>query len=112
MLKPLLAMVSRLHLFFLILLFSFSSVQSQQNSVNVNVNVIPPYSMYLSDYMQGSNKVVVTLVNQSMSDTRRVKLQWNLTGTNNDVSARTEQDAMPQQPIVLQPGQSITLSAQ
>jgi|GEM_PF-2318405 len=105
-------MVSRLHLFLLAFIFSLTTVQAQQTPVNVNVNVIPPYSMYLSDYMQGSNKVVVTLVNQSMSETRRVKLQWQLTGTNNDVSARTEQDAMPQNPIVLQPGQSITLSAQ
>ena len=103
-------MVFRLKLLLLIFFLSFSFVQAQQSSVNVNVNVVPPYSMYLSDYMQGSNKVVVTLVNQSMSETKRFKLQWRLTG-NNDVAARTEQDAMPRQPIVLQPGQSLTLSA-
>jgi len=104
-------MVSRFKFFLLIFFLSAAAVHAQQNPVNVNVNVVPPYSMYLSDYMQGSNKVVVTLVNQSMSETQRFKLQWRLTG-NNDVSASTEQDAMPRQPIVLQPGQSITLSAQ
>src|SRR6056297_2326062 len=111
MLKSFDVMVSPFRLLFALFIFSLSFVQAQQNPVNVNVNVIPPYSMYLSDYMQGSNQVVVTLVNQSMSESQRIRLQWRLTG-NNDVKAYTEQEAMPRQPIVLQPGQSMTLSAQ
>ena len=67
-------MVSRFKFFLLIFFLSAAAVHAQQNPVNVNVNVVPPYSMYLSDYMQGSNKVVVTLVNQSMSETQRFKL--------------------------------------
>lgn len=47
-------------LFFVFL--SFSKINAQSSSIVINLNVIPPYSPYISDYVNNQNKTIITLI--------------------------------------------------
>lgn len=66
--------------------------------VNVTVQVLPPYSSYLSDYVNSSNKVVLTL--QSYSNAS-VKLKATISG-DNGITVTTSDSYRPASPIQLQ----------
>ncbi|TAK37078.1 MAG: hypothetical protein EPO28_12680 [Saprospiraceae bacterium] len=81
-------------------------VQSQP--VNAILQVLPPYSPYLSDYTSQPNRMVLTLVNLSPQPLE-VALLASVRG-DNGVSAYTQQDYRPPQPIVLQPNGTLSLT--
>ena len=85
------------------------TTSAQQYPIQVNVNVIPPFSIHLSDYVNGSNKVYVTLTNTSMQSAQSFKLIWSMTG-DNGVSVESKPTTSPNNPIRLDPGQSMTLT--
>ncbi len=87
--------------FFLALLACGFGV-SAQNQVTVTAMVIPPYSPYISTYVDQPNKLLLTLINNTAGDLN-AKLWVRIAG-DNGVSATTAPGFTPQQPIVLHPG--------
>ena len=92
-----------------LILFTTRLVFSQQYPVKVNVNVVPPFSTHLSDYVGGSDKVFITLTNTDIELSQSVKLIWSLTG-DNGVAVESKPSTAPDKPIVLDPGQSLTMT--
>jgi len=80
----------------LLLLVQFTWAQS----VNVTVQVLPPYSTYIQDYVNSSNKVVVNLLAYTTSN---VKLKATITG-DNGITVATSDNFRPATPIALQTG--------
>jgi TANFOR domain-containing protein len=97
--------LSRLFLF-AILLIPF--IGRAQNEVVPTVQVIPPYSPYLTTYVDQPNKVLLTLQNTTGS-TLNVKLWVRISG-DNGVSVTTSANFNPSQPIVLTAFQNKLLS--
>ncbi|MCW5908977.1 MAG: carboxypeptidase-like regulatory domain-containing protein [Chitinophagales bacterium] len=81
----------------------FLPLLNAQNNVLVNVQVLPPYSPYLSTYVDQPNKLVVTLQNLT-TQTQNIKLWVRIAG-DNGVSGTTTQGFKPASPIVLNAGQ-------
>ena len=71
------------------------------NHIRVTTTVLPPYSPYLSDYLEFKDKLIVVLNNTSGS-TKNVKLGARLTS---DVGfiAETDPDFQPGSPYIVQP---------
>jgi TANFOR domain-containing protein len=76
---------------------------SAQNDVLVNTQVIPPYSPYISSYVDQPNKLIITLQNLTQQ-TKNIKLWVRIAGDNN-VSVTTMPNFKPSAPIVLGPNQ-------
>ncbi|MFN8300445.1 MAG: carboxypeptidase-like regulatory domain-containing protein [Chitinophagales bacterium] len=72
-----------------------------QTQVLVNTTVVPPYSPYISTYVDQPNKVLLTLVNQTNTE-QRIKLWVRIAG-DNGVSATTRSDFAPSAPVILPP---------
>lgn len=90
-----------------VLLFLTQFVWSQTApSVNVTVQVLPPYSTYLSDYVNSSNKVLLTLMSYTNAS---VKLKAIITGDNGIVVA-TADSYRPSTPLQLTAYQSKMLT--
>lgn len=70
-----------------------------QFPVVVNAQVIPPYSPYISSYVDNPNKLILTLTNTSAQQ-QNVKLWVRIAG-DNGVSGTTTTGFKPQAPIVL-----------
>lgn len=75
-------------------------------SVNVTVQVLPPYSTYLPDYVNSSNKVLLTLMSYTNAT---VKLKATITGDNGIVVA-TSDTYRPSSPLQLTAYQSKMLT--
>src|SRR4051812_21248326 len=73
---------------------------AQGNEVMVTVQVLPPYSPYLSTYVDQPNKVLLTLVNNS-GQAQDLKLWVKISG-DNGVSMTTAAAFNPSQPIHLE----------
>ena len=80
---------------------SETKVNAQFTQIRVTTTVLPPYSPYLSDYLEFKDKLIVVLNNTSGS-TKNVKLGSRLTS---DVGfmAETDPDFQPGIPYVVQP---------
>jgi TANFOR domain-containing protein len=92
-------------LFFLLLAaFLFSANAFSQNSIIVNVQVLPPYSPYLSTYVDQPNKILLTLTNTT-TQLQRVRLLVRLTG-DNGISAVTKSGYSPPSSIDIPAGQT------
>lgn len=76
---------------------------SAQNDVLVNAQVIPPYSPYISSYVDQPNKLIITLQNLT-GQTKNIKLWVRIAG-DNSVSGTTMPNFKPTSPIVLGPNQ-------
>jgi len=74
-----------------------------QNDILVNTQVIPPYSPYISSYVDQPNKLIVTLQNLT-NQTKNIKLWVRIAG-DNSVSGTTMPNFKPSVPIVLGPNQ-------
>lgn len=74
-----------------------------QSDIIVNVQVLPPYSPYLSAYVDQPNKVKLSLQNTTAQQ-KQIKLSVKIQG-DNGVSGRTSPNFNPAQPIVLKPGE-------
>ncbi|MES2617001.1 MAG: hypothetical protein V4613_03930 [Bacteroidota bacterium] len=73
--------------------------KAQITNVNVSVNIIPPYSPYISDYINSQNKTMVTLMpNGSPSDVANVYFKASMIG-DNGVSVMTKTGYKPAQPL-------------
>lgn len=92
----------RKYLYLLSLMFSLCFL-SAQNEVLVSVQVIPPYSPYLSTYVDQPNKLIFTLQNLT-TQTKNIKLWVRISG-DNGVSGTTATGFKPANPIVLGPGE-------
>ncbi len=89
----------RLHAVILFFVMANYLVSAQQNVVNVTTQIIPPYSPYLSTYVDQANKVNVILSNTSNAELN-IKLWVSVVGDNN-VSVTTVPGFSPSQPITL-----------
>lgn len=75
---------------------------SAQNEIIVNAQVLPPYSPYISTYVDQPNKLKLTLINTSAS-LQKIKLWVRIAG-DNGVSGTTNANYKPSMPIELAPG--------
>jgi TANFOR domain-containing protein len=85
----------------LLLVFALQGIA--QNDVMVSVQVIPPYSPYISTYVDQPNKLILNIQNLT-TQTKNVKLWVRIAG-DNGTSAVTMPNFQPSAPIVLTPGQ-------
>ncbi|HLP49560.1 MAG TPA: carboxypeptidase-like regulatory domain-containing protein [Chitinophagales bacterium] len=72
-----------------------------QNEVTVTAQVTPPYSPYLSTYVDQPNKVIVTLINTT-NQTQNLRLWIRISG-DNGISVTTQQSWKPTEAITLSP---------
>lgn len=89
-----------------ILLFLTHLAWSQTPTVNVTVQVLPPYSTYLPDYVNSSNKVLLTLMSYTNAN---VKLKATITG-DNGITVATSDSYRPSTPLQLTAYQSKMLT--
>ena len=87
------------HATLLFFVFANYLASAQQNVVNVTTQIIPPYSPYLSTYVDQANKVNVILSNTSGNELN-IKL-WVSVAGDNGVSVTTAPGFSPSQPITL-----------
>jgi len=89
---------------FIALLFTAEISNAQQYPVQCNVQVIPPYSVHLSDYYQGSNQKL--LINLTLKDLNHadlsVRLRISIEGQG--IKLITKDDFIPKNPVMLQAG--------
>ena len=86
------------YLFFLTFFaLNFLGILGLQNafsqSINVNVTVIPPYPIYLENYINKGNSVIITITNTS-SETKQIRLIPSLQG-NNGVLVKVKESFFP-----------------
>ncbi len=103
----------QIHLFYLtfltFFLVCFGSIQTAfSQSINVNVTVVPPYPIYLENYINRGNSVIITLTNTS-AETKQIRLIPSLEG-NNGVSVKVKDNYFPTAPIILNPRQTRTFT--
>ena len=89
-----------------ILLLTTQLIWSQTPTVNVTVQVLPPYSTYLPDYVNSSNKVLLTLMSYTNAS---VKLKATITG-DNGITVATSDSYRPATPLQLTAYQSKMLT--
>lgn len=75
-----------------------------QTQLVVNAQVIPPYSPYISTYVDNPNKLLLTLTNTTGQE-QRARLWVRIAG-DNGVSGTTSEGYKPQAPIVIPPFQT------
>ncbi|MCO5230349.1 MAG: hypothetical protein M9958_04240 [Chitinophagales bacterium] len=78
--------------------------KSNAQTVLVNAQIIPPFSPYISTYVDNSNKLLLTLTNTSREEVS-IKLRVRIFG-DNGVSGTTSSDYRPASPIVIPPLQT------
>ncbi len=93
--------MKKLSIILLLMLFTFVSnnVSAQLNSVIVTVQIVPPYSPYLSTYVDQPNKVLLSL--QNISGVPQDLKLWVKISGDNGVSLTTSSSFNPAQPIHL-----------
>ena len=82
--------------FVLLLLTQFVWSQATP-TVNVTVQVLPPYSTYLPDYVNSSNKVLLTLMSYTNAS---VKLKATITG-DNGITVATSDSYRPSKSLLV-----------
>ncbi|WP_375561599.1 hypothetical protein ACE193_03340 [Bernardetia sp. OM2101] len=93
----------------ILFLVCFGSIQTVfSQTINVNVTVIPPYPIYLENYINRGNSVIITLTNTS-AETQQIRLIPSLEG-NNGVSIKVKESYFPTAPIILNPRQTRTFT--
>ncbi|MEE4258281.1 MAG: hypothetical protein V2I62_00855, partial [Bacteroidales bacterium] len=98
-------------LILLCLILGSNYVFSQNNLVTISVNVLPPYTPYISDYLENPSKVIITLYLQSATISEMdIYLHGSLTGESG-IHVYTDPDYKPGIPISLQNNMPYTLSA-
>lgn len=91
----------------IVLLLLAQLIWSQASpTVNVTVQVLPPYSTYLPDYVNSSNKVLLTLLSYTNAN---VKLKATITG-DNGITVATSDSYRPSAPLQLTAYQSKILT--
>jgi TANFOR domain-containing protein len=88
------------------MLFFCSNLFAQ--SINITLTVVPPYPIYLENYINRGNSVIITVTNIS-SETKEIRLLPEVTG-NNGVSGKVKLSFQPNAPIVLNPMQTRTFT--
>lgn len=84
---------------------------TSQNQVTVMVNILPPYTPYISDYIEDTGKVIVTLNYTSATGAPLdVYLHGSFTGTSTGINVYTDPNYIPPMPIHLENGQTYQLS--
>uniref|UniRef100_UPI00263037CF hypothetical protein n=1 Tax=Flavobacterium sp. TaxID=239 RepID=UPI00263037CF len=83
---------------FTVIFLLLSQINFAQTDVTVTTQVLPPYSTYLSDYVNSPNKVVFTLLAYRNV---AVRLKASITG-DNGISVVTSDSYRPATPIQLQ----------
>ena len=84
---------------------------TSQNEVTVMVNILPPYTPYISDYIEDTGKVIVTLNYTSATGAPLdVYLHGSFTGSSTGINVYTDPNYMPPVPIHLENGQTYQLS--
>ncbi|MES2621472.1 MAG: carboxypeptidase-like regulatory domain-containing protein [Bacteroidota bacterium] len=81
---------------------------AQLSTILITLQVIPPYSPYLSTYIDQPNKVLITLTNISRVE-QQILLRGQITG-DNGVSVTTSSGFKPSQPITITGGGSLNIS--
>lgn len=86
---------------FLLIFNQFTSL-SQITNVNVSINILPPYSTYISDYLNNQNKTIVTLIPNGLTsaDQATVYFKASIVG-DNGVSMITKSGYKPAQGLQL-----------
>ncbi len=95
--------MKNLLLLFFVLFHTFVGIgQSPLYPVQVNVNLVPPYSLYLSDYVSGSReRLIVTLLNRDVQyNSMPVRLRLTVKGNGFTMQTRPYA-SVPQ--IILEP---------
>jgi hypothetical protein len=87
-----------------------STLLAAQNSVVVNLVIAPPYSPYLSEYTEFGGQNVLQLTNTTAASLQ-VKLVGSITGLDNGLNVQTKPEYQPPLPIVMAPGQTVTVNA-
>lgn len=86
---------------FLAIIISKISI-AQITNVNVSLNVLPPYSPYISDYVNYQNKTLLTLIpNGNPSDLKEVYFKASVVG-DNGISVYTKPNYKPAQGLQIQ----------
>lgn len=83
-------------------------INAQTNAILVSLQVIPPYSPYLSTYIDQPNKVLITLTNITNVE-QEILLHGEITG-DNGVSVITNPGFKPNQPITIAGGGVLNIS--
>src|SRR5687768_7100523 len=96
----------------LVLVWVFSSAAAQAQTtypVQVNAHLLPPYSLYLSDYYSGTReKLTVTLINRDQfTPSLTVRLRMTITAQGG-VRMQTNDNAFFQ-PIIVESGLPVRL---
>lgn len=96
---------------FSFLFFSLVCYQIQaQFPINIQTIVTPPYSPYLSDFINKPNKLMLVVTNTSASP---ISLRFSVSFIgDNGISLTTDPGFNPKSPIAIMPGQSRTFNSQ
>ncbi|MEM7109526.1 MAG: hypothetical protein AAF519_14970, partial [Bacteroidota bacterium] len=106
-------MISFVRNFSTLFLFSLVQLVQAQNEVRVTVQVLPPYSNDIHDYIGGTansldlrlqEQIIVTLQNNSPSETQQIKLIPTITG-DNGLFAAVNIGYLPNRSILLGPNE-------
>ncbi len=100
----------RLLLLSLVFLLQTAALTAQ-NEVLVNVMVSPPYSHRLDDYLQYRAQQFLTLTNLTQQD-QRMKIVGEIRGLGTGLFIKTRLDYVPNQVIVLGPGETRSFAGQ
>ncbi|MCO5232722.1 MAG: hypothetical protein M9888_03150 [Chitinophagales bacterium] len=95
---------SRKNTWLTLIAFFMTIFISNAQSVLVNAQIIPPFSPYISTYVDNPNKLLLTLTNTSREEVS-IRLSVRIFG-DNGVSGTTSSDFRPASPIVIPPLQT------
>jgi hypothetical protein len=96
-------------LFLLFSAFLSTLLIGQSHPIQVNVLIPNPTSPYLNDYIGLESQVVISLINTG-NESKQIKLAGSFLREGDGYGLRTRLNFSPSQPIVLLPGQMLTLS--
>lgn len=84
------------------LIGSFGFANAQITNVNVSINILPPYSTYITDYINNQNKTIITLIPNGLSTTDQATVYFkaSIVG-DNGVSIITKTGYKPPQGLLL-----------
>lgn len=101
-----------MRIFFLsLVLLLQAAALTAQNEVLVNVTLSPPYSHRLDDYLQYRAQQFLTLTNLTQQD-QRMKIIGEIRGLGTGLFIKTRLDYVPNQVIILGPGESRSFAGQ
>lgn len=97
--------------YFILLCFllQFFLTEAQTHPIQVNILIPNPTAPFLSDYIGLESQVVITLTNNG-NETRQVKLAGSFLRNVDNYGVRTRANYAPSIPIVILPGQMLTMT--